>query len=133
MIFERYQDKVKHWLTFNEINAGTMELGIVLSTGTFHGYEGPITEVSDNPQARHQTLHHQFVASAKVVKYAHENYPHFKMGNMIALIVSYPHTCNPVDILMAQNERKIQTIIVQMYNVRENIRITQNVFGKRIM
>ena len=25
--FERYQDKVKYWLTFNEINAGTMVMG----------------------------------------------------------------------------------------------------------
>ena len=23
-IFERYKDKVKYWLTFNEINTGTM-------------------------------------------------------------------------------------------------------------
>ena len=26
-VFERYQDKVKYWLTFNEINAGTMVMG----------------------------------------------------------------------------------------------------------
>lgn len=39
-IFKRYQSKVKYWLTFNEINAGTMPLGSVLSTGTIQGYEG---------------------------------------------------------------------------------------------
>ena len=26
-VFERYQDKVKFWLTFNEINCGTMDMG----------------------------------------------------------------------------------------------------------
>ncbi len=54
----------------------------VLSTGTIKGYEGPINEVPDNKQERYQALHHQFVASAKVIKYAHDNYPQFKLGNM---------------------------------------------------
>ena len=52
VIFERYRGKVKYWLTFNEINAGTMPMGTILSTGTFKGYEGPITEVPDKPQER---------------------------------------------------------------------------------
>ena len=34
VLFERYKDKVRYWLTFNEINAGTMPFGSVLSTGT---------------------------------------------------------------------------------------------------
>ena len=42
-IFERYKDKVKYWLTFNEINSGTMSLGDVLSTGIIKGYSGPVT------------------------------------------------------------------------------------------
>ena len=102
VIFKRYQGKVKYWLTFNEINAGTMPLGTILSTGTFKGFEGPINEVPDKPQERYQALHHQFVASAKVVKYAHEHYPEFKMGNMICFITSYPLTCNPDDIVKNQ-------------------------------
>ena len=39
-IFERYKDKVKYWLTFNEINTGTMPIGGILNTGTIQGYEG---------------------------------------------------------------------------------------------
>ena len=76
VIFERYKDKVKYWLTFNEINSGTMPFGAVLSTGTVKGYSGPVTEVPNDMQARYQALHHQFVASARVVKYAREHYPH---------------------------------------------------------
>lgn len=103
-IFERYKDKVKYWLTFNEINAGTQKMGNVLSTGTVKGYSGPIMEAPDSPQARFQALHHQFVASARAVKYAHENYPQFMMGNMICFVTSYPYTCNPNDILEAQHQ-----------------------------
>lgn len=101
-IFERYQNKVKYWLTFNEINSGTMPMGAVLSLGTIRGYNGPITEVPDEPQIRYQALHHQLVASAKAVKLAHEKYPQFKMGNMCIFATTYPYTCNPDDVLEAQ-------------------------------
>ena len=82
-IFERYKDKVKYWLTFNEINSGTMVMGATLSLGVIKDYFGPMMGVKDDPQVRFQALHHQFVASAKVVKLAHEKYPQFQMGNMI--------------------------------------------------
>lgn len=101
-LFSRYQGKVKYWLTFNEINAGTMPFGALLSTGTIRGYEGPLTELPDKPQERYQALHHQFIASALAVKYAHEHYPEYKMGNMICFVTSYPFTCDPADILMNQ-------------------------------
>jgi len=106
VIFERYKDKVKYWLTFNEINCGAMPMGSVLSTGTVKGYSGPINEVPDDPQARYQALHHMFVASAKVVKYAHEHYPQFMMGNMIAFMAVYPLTCDPADILLCQQQMR---------------------------
>lgn len=106
-IFSRYRNKVKYWLTFNEINAGTMPMGAVLSLGTIRGYAGPITEVPDNPQERFQALHHQFVASAKAVKLAHEKYPQFRMGNMSILATSYPLTCNPDDVIATQQAMQI--------------------------
>ena len=106
-IFDRYQDKVKYWLTFNEINAGTMCFGAVLSTGTVRGYEGSAMGAPDKPQERFQALHHQFVASAKAVKLAHERYPQFKMGCMIAYSAMYPYSCNPDDVLECQQKMNI--------------------------
>lgn len=106
VIFERYKDKVKYWLTFNEINSGTMPFGAVLSTGTVKGYSGPVTKVPNDMQARYQALHHQFVASARVVKYAHEHYPQFKLGNMICFGAAYPYTCSPDDMLEAQHQMR---------------------------
>lgn len=101
-IFARYAGKVKYWLTFNEINAGTMPFGAVLSTGTVQGYTGPVGEVPDDAQTRFQALHHQFIASALAVAYAHEHYPAYKMGNMICFITTYPYTCDPTDVLANQ-------------------------------
>ena len=107
VLFERYKDKVKYWLTFNEINSGTMPMGAALSLGTIKGFTGSVKELPDEPQIRFQALHHQFVASAKVIKLAHEKYPAFKMGNMSLFATKYPYTCNPSDVLKCQHAMRI--------------------------
>lgn len=104
VIFERYKEKVRYWLMFNEVNTGAMLTGTVLSTGILKGFDGTLAELNVSPQDRYQAMHHQFVASALAVKYAHDHYPHFKMGNMICMITSYPYTCSPDDILTAQQQ-----------------------------
>ena len=97
-VFERYKDKVTYWLTFNEINCGTSEMGALFETSMIQGYEGPASAITLTPQQCYQALHHQFVASGRVVRYAHEHYPQFKMGNMDCFILSYAATCDPVDV-----------------------------------
>ena len=62
-----YKGLVKYWLTFNEINSGTMPMGAILSLGAVKGYCGPVNEVPDEKQIRYQALHHQFMASAKAI------------------------------------------------------------------
>ena len=86
-VLERYKDKVKYWMTFNEINvlSGWCQLGI-------H---------KNDPQTLYQAHHHIFVASAKVVELGHEINPDFKIGMMAAVIPSYPMTCRPEDVMEA--------------------------------
>nr|WP_317854427.1 family 1 glycosylhydrolase [Chakrabartyella piscis] len=117
-LFERYQSKVKYWLTFNEINAGTLPFGNVLSLGTVKGYTGSIQDFPDNPQVRYQALHHQLVASAKAVTIARNKYPHFKMGNMICFLTSYPLTCSPNDMLLCQQEMQMKNWFCSDVQVR---------------
>lgn len=85
-IFTRYKDKVKYWLTFNEINflRDYSTLGI--------------TE-ADNPQKQQQAIYHLLLGSAKAVQLGHAINPCFKIGLMIANILFYPETCNPDDSL----------------------------------
>lgn len=108
-IFERYKDKVKYWLTFNEINAALSPVGNLSSLGILN--EGTVyyLEQKDNPSLRLQGLHHQLVAESSVIQMAHEKYPWFKIGNMICFINMYPYSCCPDDILKAQQD-------MQMYN-----------------
>ena len=93
-LFEEYKDLVRYWLTFNEINTAIMAAAFFP--------EAP----KEMLQSGYIKLHNQLVASAKVVKLAHEKYPEFKMGCMLAGMVSYPLTCDPKDVLA--NQRRMQ-------------------------
>lgn len=117
-IFARYRDKVKYWLTFNEINAGLLPIGAVLSTGTVRGYEGPLGQVMNRPQERYQALHHMFIASARAVKYAHEHYPHFRVGNMNIFAAAYPLTPDPEDVLACQRNTQMMNWFCSDIQVR---------------
>ena len=94
-ILDEYKDEVKYWLTFNEINSLTLTLEFIPNCP------------KEMAAATYVKLHHQFVASAKAVKYAHDNYPQFKMGNMICFITSYPLTCDPADVIANQQKMQI--------------------------
>ncbi|QHQ23775.1 6-phospho-beta-glucosidase [Pectobacterium parvum] len=99
VVMKRYQSKVKYWMTFNEINNQRNW------QYPLFGYccSGVIFTDHDKPeQAMYQTLHHQFVASAKVVKLGHEINPNFKIGCMLALVPIYPWSCHPDDVMFAQ-------------------------------
>ncbi|EMQ2877613.1 6-phospho-beta-glucosidase [Vibrio navarrensis] len=99
VVMTRYQHKVKYWITFNEINnQRNWKLPIF-------GYcnSGMLYAEQDHPeQAMYQVLHHQFIASALVVKLGHEINPDFKIGSMIHMMPLYPASCRPQDLLLAQ-------------------------------
>ena len=96
-VIERYVGKVKYYLTFNEINIMSMMPYMA----------GGLVDFSE--QAKAQGAHNQFVASAKVVKFCHENYPDIKVGQMLAYGPVYTYTCDPADQILAL-ERSQETI-----------------------
>lgn len=87
-VFERYQHKVKLWLTFNEIN---MSLHAPF-TGVGLEHESSKSDV-------YQAIHHQLVASAKAVAALHQIIPDGRIGNMLLGGLMYPLTCKPADVL----------------------------------
>ena len=90
-IFTRYKDKVKYWLTFNEINS-------VLHAPFLSG--GIYTDKENlSKQDLYQAVHHELVASALAVKIGHEINPEFKIGCMVLSMPTYPLTPNPDDII----------------------------------
>lgn len=97
--FERYKDKVKYWMTFNEINnqANYKKDFAPFTNSGVHYKDG-----EDREAIMYQAAHYELVASARAVKIGHEINPDFKIGCMIAMCPIYPATCKPKDILMAQ-------------------------------
>ena len=89
-IFTRYKDKVKYWLTFNEIN---MILHLPFIGAGLYFEEGENEE-----QIKYQAAHHQLVASALATKLAKEINTEFKIGCMLAAGNTYANTCNPDDV-----------------------------------
>lgn len=96
IIFERYKDKVKYWVTFNEINSAT-HLPYT-SAGIWTAKE-ELTK-----QDLYQAMHHELVASALAVKIGHEINKDFKIGCMILGVPTYPLTPKPSDVLKAMNQ-----------------------------
>lgn len=97
--FERYKDKVRYWMTFNEINNQANykeDFAPFTNSGIIY------KDNEDREAIMYKAAHYELVASARAVKIGHEINPDFKIGCMIAMCPIYPATCNPKDILMAQ-------------------------------
>ena len=86
-LFARYKEKVKYWITFNEIDVA--EFAPYLECGV----------VSDDEQVITDAIYHQFIASSKAVLLAHEMIPNSMVGMMIHYSPYYPYTCRPEDVL----------------------------------
>lgn len=89
--FERYGDRVKYWLTFNEINS---VLHAPLMSG---GIWTPKEQLA--AKDLYQAIHHELVASASATRIAHEINPDLKVGCMVIAMPIYPLTPDPADVL----------------------------------
>jgi len=89
--FERYHDRVKYWLTFNEINV------TLLSPLLGAGVLTPKKELGR--QKMFEAAHNQLVASAYATKAAREIDRGLKIGCMAASAPRYPMTCAPEDVM----------------------------------
>ena len=99
--FKRYKNKVKYWMTFNEINnqrnvddpfAPFTNSGLVFQPG------------EDKYEVMYQAAHYEFVASAKAVILGHRINPNFEIGCMLAMSPVYPATAKPEDQVAALKE-----------------------------
>lgn len=100
VLLDEFKHEVTYWITFNEINA-TLCVPFVGS--------GILVEKSkrNTLSACYQALHHQLIASAFTVEYAHKTAPACKIGGMIARLECYPETCNPADVEATMIENQI--------------------------
>jgi 6-phospho-beta-glucosidase len=97
-VFERYKEKVRYWLTFNEINC--VKHHPYVSIGVIEENHPHIE------QAKYQGAHHQFVASALATKACHSIIPDSQVGCMISYQLLVPYSCDPDDIQKTMEEQR---------------------------
>lgn len=94
-IFTEYKGLVKYWLTFNEINSSIAIFDFA-----------PQLKTPEACQNAYQTLHNQFVAAARAVINGHKIDPENQIGCMLGVLVSYPLTCDPKDVVAAMQKEQ---------------------------
>jgi 6-phospho-beta-glucosidase len=137
VVFTRYREKVKYWITFNEAN---MTLYIPIFGGGLI-----IDDPAQKQQLIYQTCHNQLVASAAAVKLCHEICPDAKIGTMIAALTAYPYSCRPEDVLATKGLEKTAFFIsdiqargyypeyIKRFFERENIRLEMGKDDEKVL
>lgn len=91
--FERYGDRVKYWITFNEIN-------IIYVKGFLMHNAGIILEEGENEQQLlAQVAHHQLIANAKAIIECHKLHPDAYISAMFDGSLAYPYSCKPEECM----------------------------------
>ena len=98
VVLKRYKNKIKYWMTFNEINNQAD------GQSSLHVWTNSAIRLKDDDikeEVVFQASLNELIASAKVVKLAHEINPNFQIGCMMAYVPVYAYSCNPTDAMAA--------------------------------
>ncbi len=103
-VFKRFGDKVKYWLTFNEVNAMWRMPFVAAGTLTIDNPADPTKPVDSTTKQDLWDAYHNFlVANALTVKIGHGIDPTLKIGCMLtcSAVGTYPNNCNPAAVFAA--------------------------------
>lgn len=105
VVFERYKDKVKYWMTFNEIN-NMMDYTNPIFLWTNVGVQ--VEEGENAKEVMYTAAHHVLLASALSVKIGREINPDFQIGAMVSHVPVYPLTADPKDVMLAEESMHLR-------------------------
>ena len=116
-LFENYGDRVKYWLTFNELNA-------------IHGYS-KIGVHKMTPSVFYQAEHHMFVASSLAIKMGHEMMKDSMFGAMFAMSEMYPASCRPEDVFAWYSHRRENYFFIDVMARGKYPNYTNEIFARK--
>lgn len=111
-MIDRYGDRVKKWISFNEQNA------IALPGSSKVAYGAVCPKDIDEQTFINQLVHNTFVAHAKVVEKVH-TITDAKVLGMVIYIPAYAATCNPLDELESRNQMALTDMYFDMFTYGE--------------
>lgn len=97
-VMKYYKNKVKYWITFNEINS------LFISDHPWHMAGIVYQKGEDRNKIMVQAAHYQMLASALTVIEGKKINPNFKFGCMLLYPCTYAATCRPEDQISARNK-----------------------------
>ncbi|MBQ6560043.1 MAG: family 1 glycosylhydrolase [Erysipelotrichaceae bacterium] len=100
--FERYKNKVRYWITINEIN------NMLVFDYPLLQFVSAGIHTNTDKAIIYQALHNQFVASALAVIEGHKINPNFKIGCMSSYVPYYSLTSDPKDVEATAKEELMQ-------------------------
>lgn len=105
-IVDRYKDKVKYWIIFNEQN-GILQKGPKM-------FFGGICPEGMNPQTfDNQIMHNTLIAHSLVNDYIHQQGG--EVMGMATVVQSYPETCHPLDTLESMKAQSEAYVFLDVF------------------
>jgi len=98
VLFEHFDGRIKYWLTINEQNVMINHPAAVYPQGT----------TMPDKRELYQQNHNMFVAGAQAINLCHELSDQAKIGPAPNITAIYPHSCDPEDVIAADNWESIR-------------------------
>lgn len=99
-VFKRYKNKVKYWITVNQIN--------LIHHESFNHLGIPADRVDNLWEAKFQGIHNECTACAMASRIGHEINPDFQIGMMVYDGLSEPLTCSPEDVFATMKRNQME-------------------------
>ena len=121
LLIDRFHDKVKYWITFNEHNLYPMDMGFVIAG----------SKKDHSLENIYNIQHYTLLAHAKIANYIHDNYSDLQIGGMLAYSPYYPSSSNPEDVLLAnQYDRFLNKLYLDIFSGRNYPKFFLNYINK---
>lgn len=106
ILVDRFHEKVKYWITFNEHNLYAMDMGFnIAGSKREHTLENI-----------YNIQHYTLLAHAEIANYIHNKYEDLQIGGMLAYSPYYPASSKPEDVLIAnQYDRFLSKLYISVF------------------